>query len=380
MTRRSPVRSSDPWPPSPSVDEETAVIKIAHFDAARVVVGVDTHKDEHVAVAINGLGTHLGEHNCRVTLAGYEDLERWAVGLGNVVSFGVEGTGSFGAGLARFLSGQGHTVIEVNRPDRSTRRRVGKSDPIDAEAAARSVLAGVATGVPKSGTHGVEMIRMLKVAKDSAMKARTQATNQVKALVLTAPTELRQALDGLSASRLIRRCAGFRRGDVVTPMAAARLALRSLARRHQQLTAELKVINAELTNITAKIAPALLQAFCVGPDSAAALLISAGDNPERLKSESAFAALCGVSPIPASSGKTNRHRLNRGGDRRANSALHRVVIVRLRHDERTRNYMVRRTTEGMTKMQVIRCLKRYLAREVYAILRSQSQQDLIQVA
>ena len=380
MTRRSPVRSSDPWPPSPSVDEETAVIKIVHFDAARVVVGVDTHKDEHVAVAINGLGTHLGEHSCRVTLAGYKDLEQWATGLGVVVAFGVEGTGSFGAGLARFLSGQGHKVIEVNRPDRSTRRRVGKSDPIDAEAAARSVLAGVATGLPKSGTHGVEMVRMLKVAKDSAMKARTQATNQVMALVLTAPAELREVLDGLSVSGLVQRCAGLRPGDVVTPTAAAKFALRSIARRHLQLTAELKVINAELARITAEIAPALLQAFCVGPDSAAALLITAGDNPERLKSESAFAALCGVSPIPASSGKTNRHRLNRGGDRRANSALHRVIIVRLRHDERTRKYMARRTAEGMTKLQVIRCLKRYLAREVYAILRSTAQRDLIQAA
>lgn len=362
------------------MDEETALTKIAHFDAARVVVGVDTHKDEHVAVAINGLGTHLGEYRHRTTPVGYADLERWAIGLGDVAAFGVEGTGSFGAGLARFLSSQGHTVIEVNRPDRSTRRRIGKSDPIDAEAAARSVLAGVATGLPKSGTHGVEMIRMLKVAKDSAMKARTQATNQVMALVLTAPAELRQTLDGLSASGLIRRCAGFRPGDVVTPTAAARLALRSIARRHQQLTAELKVLNAELTKITAGIAPALLQAFCVGSDSAAALLITAGDNPERLKSESAFAALCGVSPIPASSGKTNRHRLNRGGDRRANSALHRVVIVRLRHDERTRMYMERRTAEGMTKMQVIRCLKRYLVREVYAILRSLVQRDLIQAA
>ena len=166
----------------------------------------------------------------------------------------------------------------------------------------------------------------------------------------------------------------------MTPTAAAKFALRSIARRHLQLTAELKVINAELARITAEIAPALLQAFCVGPDSAAALLITAGDNPERLKSESAFAALCGVSPIPASSGKTNRHRLNRGGDRRANSALHRVVIVRLRHDERTRKYMARRTAEGMTKMQVIRCLKRYLAREVYAILRSTTQQNLIQAA
>jgi len=282
--------------------------------------------------------------------------------------------------LARFLSARGHTVIEASRPDRSTRRRLGKSDPIDAEAAARAVLAGVAQGSPKSGTHRVEMIRTLKVAKDSATKARTQAMNQMMAPVLTAPAELRQALDGLSASNLVRRCAGLRPGDVVTPTAAAKFALRSIARRHQQFTAELKAIDAELSQLTAETAPALLQAFCVGPDTAAVLLVTAGDNPQRLRSESAFAALCGVSPVPASSGKTNRHRLNRGGDRRANAALHRVVIVRLRHDERTKMYMKRRVAEGMTKPEVIRCLKRYVAREVFAILRNIAQENIERAA
>jgi len=356
------------------------VTKIAHLDGARVVVGVDTHKDEHVAVAVNGLGTRLGEHRLRATSVGYVGLERWAVGMGDVATFGVEGTGSFGAGLARFLSLRGHTVIEVSRPDRSTRRRLGKSDPIDAEAAARAVLAGVAQGLPKSGTHGVEMLRVLKVAKDSAMKARTQAMNQMMALVVTAPADLREALEGLTASRLARRCAGFRAGDVVTPAAATKLALRSIARRHRQLTAEIRALDAELARLTGETAPALLQAFCIGPDTAAALLITAGDNPERLRSESAFAALCGVSPIPASSGKTNRHRLNRGGDRRANAALHRVVIVRLCHDERTRRYMKRRVGEGMTKAEVIRCLKRYVAREVFAILRNLAQENLERAA
>ena len=353
---------------------------IAHFDGARVVVGVDTHKDEHVAVAIDGLGTRLGEHRLRVNSTGYVDLERWAIGMGDVVAFGVEGTGSFGAGLTRFLSSRGHTVIEVSRPDRSTRRRLGKSDPVDAEAAARAVLAGVAQGLPKSGTHNVEMIRMVKVAKDSALKARTQAMNQMKALVVTAPADLRQALDGLSASRLVHRCVGFRPGDVLTPAAATKLALRSIARRHRQLTAEIRALDAELARLTAETAPALLQAFCIGPDTAATLLITAGDNPERLRSESAFAALCGVSPIPASSGKINRHRLNRGGDRRANAALHRIVIVRLRHDERTRRYMKRRVGEGMTKAEVVRCLKRYVAREVYAVLHRHPKENLSRAA
>ena len=353
---------------------------IVQIDAVQVVVGVDTHKDEHVAVAIDRLGVRLGEYRLPTTRAGYSDLDQWAAGLGEVTAFGVEGTGSYGAGLARFLSGHGRTVVEVIRPDRSTRRRLGKSDPIDAEVAARTVLAGTSQGLPKSGAHNVEMIRMLKIARDSALKARTQAINQVKALVVTAPEDLRQALNRLSASGLIRHSMGFRPGGIGTPTAAAKFALRSIARRHHQLTAEISALDVELLRLTSETAPALLQAFCVGPGTAATLLITAGDNPERLRSESAFAALCGVSPIPASSGKTNRHRLNRGGDRRANAALHRVVIVRLRHDERTRRYMARRVGEGMTKPEVIRCLKRYVAREVFTILRSMAPPELDQVA
>ena len=352
----------------------------AHFNVLRIVVGVDTHKDEHVAVAVDGLGIRLGECRVQTTPDGYIRLERWATGIGYVTAFGVEGTGSYGAGLARLLSGLGHQVIEVSRPDRSTRRRLGKSDSIDAEAAARSVLSGVAQGSPKSSAHGVEMIRVLKVAKDSAIRAKTQAGNQMLALVVTAPASLRWALDGLSITRLAKRCAGLRPGDVSTPTAATKLALRSIARRHNQLTLEIKTINVELARLTAETAPALVAAFCIGTDIAATLLITAGDNPQRLKSESAFAALCGVNPIPASSGKTNRHRLNRGGDRRANSALHRVVIVRLRHETRTREYMVRRRKEGMTKKEVIRCLKRYVAREVFTILKQLGRQQLAHAA
>jgi len=356
------------------------VTNIAHFNALRIVVGVDTHKDEHVAVAVDGIGTRLDEYRVPTTPTGYVRLERWATNIGDVAAFGVEGTGSYGAGLARLLSDLGHKVIEVSRPDRSTRRKLGKSDPIDAEAAARAVLAGVATGLPKSGAHGVEMIRVLKVAKDSAIRAKTQAGNQMLALVVTAPSNLRQALAGLSITRLAKRCAGLRPGNVTTATAATKLALRSIAHRHNQLTSEIKTINVELARLTAETAPSLVATFCIGTDIAATLLITAGDNPQRLKSESAFAALCGVSPIPASSGKTNRHRLNRGGDRRANAALHRVVIVRLRHEARTRKYMERRTKEGMTKKEIIRCLKRYVAREVFTILRQLGRQQLAQAA
>ena len=243
--------------------------------------------------------------------------------------------------------------------------------------AARAVLAGVANATPKSGGDEVEMVRMLKSTKDSAVKARTQAINQMKALVVTAPAELREALDGLTeAGALATRCAGFRPGRLVTPTAAARHALRSLAHRYRQLTAELLDLEAELDRLTRTTAPALVAAFGIGPDTAATLLVTAGSNPERLRSEAAFAALCGVNPIPASSGKTDRHRLNRGGDRQANAALYRIVVVRLRHDQRTKTYMQRRRAEGMSKAEVIRCLKRYVAREVFAVLRDLGRRNV----
>ena len=299
-----------------------------------------------------------------------EELERWSRGLGEIHAFGIEGTGSYGAGVARFLTSRGHTVVEVNRPDRSTRYRKGKSDPTDAEMAARAVLAGVADATPKSGEGEVEMIRMFKRTKDSAVKARTQAINQMKALVVTAPARLREHLTGLTAAARVTRSKSFRPGRMEGPTAAAKYALRSLARRYRQLGNEIKDLEAEIQRLTRTAAPALVDGFGIGPDTAATLLIAAGSNPDRLHSEAAFASLCGVNPIPASSGKTNRHRLNRGGHRQANAALHRIVVVRLRHDERTQAYMRRRTTEGMSKAEVIRCLKRYVAREVFSVLRN----------
>lgn len=348
------------------------------LNVPRIVVGVDTHKDEHVAVVINKLGVRIGQRNLPTTNTGYVGLEHWANGLGEIEAFGVEGTGSYGAGLARFLRGQGHSVIEVNRPDRSTRRRLGKSDTTDAEMAARAVLAGVARDQPKSGVDEVEMIRMLKSTKDSAMKGRTQAINQMKALVVTAPVELRAVLSGLTVSQLVSHCARWCNGQLETPTTAAKYALRSLARRYAQLTEEIEGLNKELSRLTAAFAPMLMESLGVGPDTAATLLITAGSNPERLKSEAAFAALCGVSPIPASSGKTNRYRLNRGGNRQANAALYRVVIVRLRYDARTKTYLQRRTEEGKTKTEVIRCLKRYVAREVFGILHDIGMRHAVQ--
>ena len=350
-----------------------AIVGREVIHASQVVIGVDTHQDGHVAVAIDQQGVRLAERYAPATSHGYGELERWSRKLGEVRAFGVEGTGSYGAGLARFLTSRGLTVALVNRPDRSTRFRKGKSDPTDAEMAARAVLAGVADATPKSGEGETEMIRMLKSTKDSAVKARTQAINQMKALVVTAPAELRETLDGLTATALAARCKSFRPGRLEDPTAAAKYTLRSLACRYLQLDKEIRDLRAELERLTRTAAPALVSIFGVGPDTAAALLISAGGNPQRIHSEAAFASLCGVSPVPASSGKTNRHRLNRGGDRQANAVLYRVVLVRLSHDLRTRQYMHRRTQEGMRKTKVIRCLKRYVAREVFSALRHSSK-------
>jgi transposase len=333
----------------------------------QVTVGVDTHAEVHVAVAKDSFGRRLDATSVATTPAGYAELLGWAQRLGQPDAWGIEGTGSFGAGLTRFLRAHGQVVVEVNRPDRQTRRRRGKSDPLDAEAAARAVQAQQGS-VPKAGDGQVEMIRSLRVARATAMKARTQAINAFKGLLVTAPAELREQLRGLSTVRLVQTAAVLELGPVTTPAAAATLGLRTLARRYQALSAELRVLDAELDRLTRAAAPRLLALFGVGADSAGALLVAAGDNPDRLRSNAAFSMLCGASPIQASSGKTRRHRLNRGGDRQANAALHRIVVARLRHDPQTQDYLVRRIREGKSKKEAIRCLKRYVAREVFAAL------------
>jgi transposase len=287
----------------------------------------------------------------------------------------VEGTGSSGAALARFLAANGQAVLEVNRPDRQARRRHGKSDPLDAQAAARAVQAGQVSVTPKAGDGQVEMIRSLRVARQTAMRARTQAINALKALLVTAPIELREQLRGLSVTRLVRTAAELEPGPVTSPAAAAMLALRTLAGRHQALSGEIAALTTELDRLTAKAAPKLVALLGVGQDSAGALLVAAGDNPGRLRSDAAFSMLCGASPIEASSGKTTRHRLNRGGDRQANAALYRIVLVRLRHDQQTKDYLARRLTEGKSKKEVIRCLKRFAAREVFAALPKMRETD-----
>jgi transposase len=350
---------------------------MAYPTAPQLTIGVDTHLDLHVAHAADQLGRHLATVQVPTTPAGYQHLLAWARGLGEPVAWGVEGTGSYGAALARFLAANDQVVVEVNRPDRQARRRHGKSDSLDAQAAAKAVQAGDATVTPKAGTGQVEMIRSLRVARSTAMRARTQAINALKALLVTAPAELREQLRGLSATRLVGAAAELEPGPVTSPLAAAMLALGTLARRHQALSAEIDSLTTQLDRLVATAAPKLVALFGVGQDSAGALLVAAGDNPDRLQSEAAFSMLCGASPIQASSGKTtHRHRLNRGGDRQANAALYRIVVVRLRWHQPTKDYMARRLTEGRTKKEIIRCLKRYLAREVFAVLHQIGQATL----
>ncbi|MFD9948948.1 IS110 family transposase [Nonomuraea sp. NPDC059023] len=339
-----------------------------HHDDESVVLGVDTHKDTHVAAVITISGRPLGSRSFPTTTAGYHDLLTWASALGILRRAGVEGTSSYGTALTRHLHAAGIQVLEVNQPDKAERRRRGKTDEIDAETAARAVLSGRATATAKTSDGPVEMIRLFKTAKESATKSRAQAINQLKAILVRADPVLREQLTGLSNPKLIRCCAGLTTSPITTARAAAAHTLRSPAQRIIHLTDEINELNTQITEAINSHRPQLLDCYGVGPDTAAALLIVAGDNPERLASEASFAALCGVSPIEASSGKTQRHRLNRGGDRRANSALYTIVIARLRWCTRTRGYIMRRQAEGKTRREAIRCLKRYIAREIHKII------------
>jgi transposase len=335
----------------------------------RVVIGVDTHKYVHVAVALDDFGAKLESRSFAADSAGYGQLLDWAAGLGGKLTFAIEGTGSYGAGLTSAVRRRDIGVIEVMRTDRRDRRLRGKSDTLDAENAARAVLGGHASAIPKSADGAVEMIRQVKVAKDVAVKARTSAMISLKQVLVNAPPQLREELQPLSKMALINRCAGLRPAQVTTILASSKYTLRAIAKRWLQLNTEITAHEKLLTKLTGQAAPDLTATFAVGPDTAAEMLIVAGDNPDRVRSEPAFAKLCGVAPIPASSGMTTRHRLNRGGHRQANAALYRVVIVRMQHHDPTKAYVARRTAEGKTKADIIRCLKRLLARELWAAMR-----------
>jgi len=336
--------------------------------AGAVIGGVDTHAEIHVAAACDGLGAVLETASFPTTAAGYRQLLGWLRGFGSLGRVGVEGTGSYGAGLTRHLLAEGVEVLEVNRVSRQTRRRRGKTDVVDAIAAARAVINGDASAAPKSRDGAVESLRVLKIVHRGAHKARTQAINQIRAMVMTAPEQLRADLRELKRPVLLATCLAFRPLDRDDLISTTKVALRMLARRITELDAELALLDTRRRRLTTTIAPELSAAYGVGPDTASGLLLAAGDNPQRLRNEASWSSLLAANPIEASSGKITRHRLNRGGDRQGNSALWRIVIVRMANDPTTKAYVERRTKEGKTTPEIIRCLKRYVARETFDLL------------
>lgn len=359
---------------------------------ANVIGGVDTHKHVHHAAVLATTGELLATAEFSADHGGYEELLAWMKSYGDVDAIGVEGTGFYGAALTQFLLDAGQRVIEVNRPNPSARRADGKSDRLDAEQAARAVLGKTATAVPKAKTGVVEAIRVLRVTRSSAVKARSQAFNALHGIVVGAPSPLRDELIQLTKRTLVNRClrlrpetdqlVGLKDDADRLLLATAKTALRDLARRWKTLDEEVKELSRQIKNLVEQVAPELVELFGVGTELAGQFLVTAGDNPGRIRNEAAFAKLCGVAPQPASSGRNNgRHRLSRSGDRAANSALYTITIVRMRHHPATIEYVQRRTAEGLTKREIIRCQKRYIAREIYRSLpRTNTAQPLPRAA
>jgi transposase len=338
-----------------------------------VVAGVDAHTDKHHVAVIDAQGRLLGAAAFPTTADGYADLIGWVREHGDIDQVGVESTGAYAAGLVRALLADGIRVVEVNRPHPHARQRLGKSDPIDAELAARAALSGTATAVPKQTSGIVEAIRQLAVARAGALKARTAALQQLDDLVIIAPEQLRGELrHGRTLKAKAALCLQLRpdKDRIHEPAQAAKLALRSLARRIRQLEREILELDGQLEHLVSAAAPRTVQLFGVGTQSAGQLLVTAGQNIDRLRGEAAFAKICGAAPIQASSGRTTRHRLDFGGDRQANRALHMIAVCRLRYCQRTRAYATRRTADGLNRREILRCLKRYIARETYHTLRA----------
>jgi transposase len=332
-----------------------------------VIGGVDTHADVHVAVAIDTNGAVLGVESFSVDEVGYRRFEEWLRSFGPVIRVGVEGTGSYGVGLARHLHRCGVEVVEVDRPNRQTRRRLGKSDPIDAEAAARAALSGSAKTTPKRRDGTVEQMRVLMVARRSARMQRSQTLNQLRQIVFTGPDEVRVRFKDRYKTGLVTEAAAMRPRKGSDPITyTTNVVIRGLARRIKDLDDEMHTLDRALTELIGQTAPSLLDCYGVGAVTAATLLVAAGDNPDRLDSERSWAHLCGVTPVPAGSGKTTgRVRLNHGGDRHANAALYQIVLTRMSSDARTRNYVRRRRAEGLSTREIMRCLKRYVARQTF---------------
>jgi transposase len=335
-----------------------------------VVAGVDTHLDLHHAAVISLSGELLGTRSFATTRAGYRAMLAWFRGHGEVVRVGVEQTGTYGAGLTRHLALAGIPVLEVTGPDRAQRRAKGKDDTLDAIAAAKAALTGKRVSVAKDRAGQVEALRVLRTTRKTAVKCRRATLQQLRNTITAAPEEVRDQVRNLTRMQRLRTCAAWRPDPLAfrDPATATKIALRSLARRLLDLNDEIAELDRLIAPLVQELAPNLLEREGVGIENAGELLVCAGDNPERLRSDAGFSMLCGASPIPASSGKTVRHRLNPGGNRQANSALHMIVVCRMRTDQRTRDYVTRRLAEGKTKREIMRCLKRYVAREIYHAL------------
>lgn len=312
--------------------------------------GIDTHADTHHVAVIDRTGRRLDDIRIPAGTAGYMTAIRFLGRWPGLVAVGVECTGSYGTGVTRALRGAGIGVVEVNQPNRFDRRVHGKTDPLDAYSAAEAVASGRASAAPKGADGLVEALRVLRTTRSSALSARTATINQIKAMLISAPDRIRDRYRGLSTSRLVAALAASRPGSAPNnPAEATAYSLRLLARRWQGLTEQIEDLAGQMERLLDDRRPVLMGVFGAGRDTVAQLLITAGDNPARLRSEASFASLAGVCPIPASSGKTNRYRLNRAGDRQANSAIYHIVIVRMRYDPATRDYVARRTWEGKTK-------------------------------
>jgi len=340
-------------------------------DELDYVIGVDTHLDEHVlAIIAARSGAVVAQHSIQASAPGYAAALRFAADEANSARvWAIEGTGSYGAGLARFLAGRGETVLEISRTPRAERHLRGKDDSLDATRTARAALASETLALPRSGERR-EALRLLLVARRSAVDVRREALTQLRAVIVTAPELLRRELCRLPKGKLLDRCSRFRRSSSSADELATRLVLRSLARRIEAATLEAAELERELLGHLRALAPALLDEPGVGPIVAAQLIV-AWSHPGRVRSEAAFARLAGVAPLPASSGKTTRHRLSRGGDRQLNRALHTVVLHRRQYDPATKDYIARRIAEGKSRRDATRLLKRYLARHLYRLLQNQ---------
>jgi transposase len=383
LSRYCPVQAFGRDKAVPSASNlECAIMKITQDVAVcSVVGGVDTHKDLHVVAVVDEHDHILGSQCFATTRHGFKQMLFWMRSFGQLRRVGVEATGTYGAGLLRYLQAAGVEVLEVTTPDKGDRRKRGKNDDLDAQNAAHAAFAGKRTVTPKSRDGMIESLRVLKACRKTAVAARRVALQMIQNTVICAPDELRDMLRKLTRMQLIRTLAAWRPDmtDYRKVASAYRIALKSLARRYLELHDEIADLDTMIAAIVDELAPTLVARNSIGHESAAQLLLTAGDNSERLHSEASFAALCGVSPVPASSGKITRHRINRGGDRAANSALHIIAIGRLRTDPRTKAYVTRRIAEGHSKLEAIRCVKRYIAREVFSLI-TQRRREINQLS